>query len=402
MRLCENCGYESADEETKFCPKCGAELSEQAEEVWQCGHCGQENPADSRFCKSCGNGRTAANDGEGKDGIQGILRNEHFKVAVIAAIVVLLGGLGSYFYFSGVNEERYLAHYAEASRQIGEANALLVGNVKVDLLKNAKSGELGKQLAAHRAAIDEAAANFSQRKPFKDYASQQSHLVALLQKESAILEKTAAIAEKPLESSTDIALDSLKNDIDTAKELSAQISVPNANFALPSNLADIFPQLQAYVRDTRKANKEKMDKLAKFQAFFKKMDEAIQRYDAAREKLGKMMDSQRSGIIWADYFNILDNAKFDRNAVRNTVDEIEPPAGTEALKTQFMGVLDEAIRYCSLKRVEANMRFNKFYGGASKHEKEAEEVNQAVQSMYAAFIERYNAEKARLTNFANM
>ena len=409
MRICESCGFESNDQDTKFCPKCGAELVEMAERTWHCENCGQENPSENRFCKSCGSSkdRKALQEIQEPesmtDNATSLMHKEYFKYAVIGLLVVLIGGLGSYFYFSSVNEERYLTYYAEASRQIADANGLLIGNVKADLLKTIKPEDLNKQLAEHKKAIDEAAANFTQRKPFKNYEAHQNNLIALLQKESAIIEKTESIVAKPLDASTDAALEGVKTDIDTVKELGAQIVVPNTSFVPSSDLAGIPQQLQIFVTETRKVNKEKMDKLAAFQAFFKKMDEAIQRYDSARDDLGKMMDSNRNGgMIWNDYFSMLDRAKSDRYSVRSTVKNIEAPAGTESLKSQFLEVLDESIRYCELMRIEANLRFNNYWRDASRKESEAREINKSVQNAYSAFIEKYNAEKVRLTNFANM
>lgn len=409
MRKCESCGFESADEDTRFCPKCGVELVEMSEGVWYCEDCGQENPSENRFCKSCGSNKERKALQEIKepagmiDNATSLMNKKYFRYAVIGILVVLIGGLGSYFYFSGVNEERYLTYYAEASRQIADANGLLISNVKADLLKTIKPEDLNKQLTEHKKVIDEAASNFAQRKPVKNYEVQQSNLIALLQKESAIIEKIESIVTKPLDASTDAALEGVKTDIDTVKELGAQIVVPNASFVPSADLAGIAQQLQIFVTETRKINKEKMDKLAAFQAFFKKMDEAIQRYDSARDDLGKMLDSfQNGGMIWNDYFSMLDRAKNDRYSVRNTVKNIEAPAGTESLKSQFMEVLDESIRYCELKRMGANLRFNNYWRDAGRKESEAKEANKSVQNAYSAFIEKYNAEKVRLTNFANM
>ena len=409
MRKCKSCDFESNDEGIKFCPKCGAELVEMAEETWHCEDCGQENPSKNRFCKNCGSSkeRKALQEihkpEDMTDNATNLMNKEYFKYAVIGLLVVLIGGLGSYFYFSGVNEERYLTYYAEASRQIADANGLLIGNVKADLLKTIKPEELNKKLSEHKKAIDETAANFSQRKPVKNYEAQQNNLIALLQKEIAIIEKTESIVAKPLDASTDATLEGIKTDIDAVKDLGTQISVPNASFVPSADLAGIAQQLQIFVTETRKVNKEKMAKLAAFQAFFKKMDEAIQRYDSARDDLGKMMDSNRNGgMIWKDYFSMLDRAKSDRYSVRSTVKNIEAPAGTESLKSQFLEVLDESLRYCELMRIGANLRFNNYWRDGNRKESEATEVNKSVQNAYSAFIEKYNAEKVRLTNFANM
>lgn len=409
MRKCESCGFESTDEETKFCPKCGAELTDVMERSWQCKDCGKENSPENYFCKNCGSSKPQQDAYENKESadmlgsVKSLMGKEYFKYVVIGIVVVLIGGFGSYFYFSGVNEERYLTYYAEASRQITETNDLLISNVKVDLLKKMKVEELNKQLDEQKKLIDETASNFSQRKPFKNYETQQNTLIALLQKESAIIEKTGTIVAKPLDASTDVALEGIKNDIENVRELGAQISVSNANFVPPTELTTISQQLQIFVSETRKANKEKMDKLAKFQTFFKKMDEAMHRYDSARGDLEKMMSSQNNGgMIWNDYFIMLDRAKTARSSVRYTVKGIEAPAGTEKLKEQFMDILDESLRYCELMRIGANLRFNGYWRDGARKESEARNVSQSVEDEYSSFREKYNSEKIWLTNFANM
>ena len=82
--------------------------------------------------------------------------------------------------------------------------------------------------------------------------------------------------------------------------------------------------------------------------------------------------------------------------------DITAPEGTEDLKRSFRGVLDSSISYCELMREAANLGFNNYHADRMKKENAAKDVDSQVQNDYAAFIDKYNAAKKRLTNPNNL
>ncbi len=391
--ICPKCKQVIADADTKFCPKCGADL-QTVTTNWTCQKCGQLNSADAGFCKNCGDSR----DKQTK-----LIYSEKFRYALVVAAVVLIGGLGSYFYFNGANEDRYLTNYAAASRDLVEVNGILVSNIKIETLKSTKPETLAEQLKTQKDVLDAQATIFSDMRPFTNYDKQHADLIALLQKESEIIGQVIQVVSKPLDSTVDASIENIKNNLAAVKTLEEQIKVPNATFVSTVNLSTVPEQLNIFVGEQRKINQEKMDKLAANQEFFRQMDDAIHRYDGAKADLGKILDSNKtSGMIWSDYFNVLDRAKSARTDIRNSVSEIVSPPGTENLKRDFRAVLDDSISYCELMREAANLGFNNYAFDRMKKEKAADEVNAQVQNEYANFIDSYNAAKNRLLNVNNL
>ena len=376
--VCPKCKQVIDDADAKFCPKCGADLQALMTN-WTCKKCGHVNSADASFCKSCGDSRNKQSK---------LIYSEKFRYGIAIVAVILIGGLGSYFYFNGENEQRYLTNYAAASR---------------DLVNAAKPEQLIEQLKTQKDTLDAQAKIFSDMKPFKNYDAQHADLITLLQKESEIIAQIIQVISKPLDSTVDASIENIKNNLATVKTLEEKIKVPNANFVSTVNLSNVPEQLNVFVAEQRKVNAAKMEKLAANQEFFRQMDDAIHRYDGAKSDLGKILDSHKtSGIIWADYFSVLDRAKSARIEIRNSVSEIVAPAGTENLKRDFRTVLDDSISYCELMREAANLGFNNYHIDRMKKETAAKDVDAQVQSEYATFMGSYTAAKNRLLNINNL
>ena len=389
---CPKCKQPIDDDAAKFCPKCGADI--QAASTWTCAKCGQVNPADADFCKSCGDSR----DKQTK-----LIYSEKFRYALAVVAVILIGGLGSYFYFNGANEQRYLTNYAAAQRDLSEVNTAVVGNIKFETLNSAKPETLTEQLKTQKDVLDAQAKTFSDMKPFKNYDAQHADLITLFQKESEIIAQVIQVVSKPLDSTVDATIESIKSNVAAVKSLEEKIKVPNANFVSSVNLSAVPEQLNIFVAQQRKVNAAKMEKLAANQEFFRLMDDAIHRYDGAKSDLGKILESnQKSGMIWADYFNVLDRAKSERTSIRSTVSEIVAPPGTENLKRDFRAVLDSSISYCELMREAANLGFNNYHRDRFQKESAAKDVDAQVQRDYATFIDSYSAAKNRLLNVNNL
>lgn len=390
---CPKCNQPIADADAKFCPKCGADI-QSAVADWTCAKCGQVNSADADFCKNCGDSR----DKQTK-----LIYSEKFRYALAVVAVILIGGLGSYFYFNGANEQRYLTNYAAAQRDLNEVNNIVVSNVKFETLNSANPETLTEQLKTQKDVLDAQAKIFSDIKPFKNYDAQHADLITLLNKESEIIAQVIQVVSKPLDSTVDATIENIKTNVSAVKSLEEKIKVPNANFVSTVNLSAVPEQLNIFVAEQRKVNAAKMEKLAANQEFFRQMDDAIHRYDGAKSDLGKILESnQKSGMIWADYFSVLDRAKSERTSIRSTVSEIVAPPGTENLKRDFRAVLDSSISYCELMREAANLGFNNYHRDRFQKESAAKDVDAQVQRDYATFIDSYSAAKNRLLNVNNL
>ena len=400
---CPDCNRTIDNEEAQYCPVCGANLYESVT-PWVCKACGQENEPQAMFCIGCGQSKEKqiekARTFTGK--ISYFFQSKVFKYGILLLLIMLLGGGGSYYYFNNMNEGKYLSRYASAANTIEDVNAVVVSHIKEDVLSQSKPEEIRDQLKGKQDDLEKHAQEFAEKKAFQNYEKQHADVTSLLQKESILIDQILQVTDNPLDEKTEAEIEEIKENIDTIKTLSSSIQVPSANFTSSTDLSQIPQQLSSFVNAKKKANQEKTDRLAANQGFFRQMDEAIQQYNSAKEDLGSMKESSRKGMMWADYFNILDRARSSRIAVKNKVDPINAPAGTVQLKQQYLSVLNKSIRYCELLRMAANLEYNHHYTEANQKEEEAKAVDKQVQSEYAAFSERYDGAKNRLTNVNNL
>lgn len=391
--ICPKCRNVIDDDTARFCPKCGTDLLA-ATEDWTCKNCGQINFADATFCKSCGESREKQTK---------FFYSAKFRYALAVIAVALIGGLGSYFYFNSANEGKYLTNYAAAARDLNDVNGAVVNSIKLETLKSSKPETLAEQMQAQKNILDAQEKIFSEMTPFRNYERQHADLIALVHKEGELVGQVIQVVSNPLDANAENSIAAIKDNIAALKTLGEQIKVPNTSLVSGVNLASVPEQLSLFVAEQKQINAAKMAKLAANQDFFRQMDDAIHRYDGAKAELGKILDSNKtSGMIWADYFNVLDRAKSDRIGVRNIVNDIAAPEGTEDLKRSFRAVLDSSISYCELMREAANLGFNNYYLDRLKKENAAKDLNAQVQREYAAFIDRYGAAKRRLTNPNNL
>lgn len=396
-RICSKCGNEVRDDNVKFCPKCGTIFPPQGS--WYCEMCGKLNDAKAHFCQSCGTGhgdmkQTAEMEPASVEPPKWkkIVQHVYFKYACIVLFIMLLGGIGSFYYFTNMNEEHYLTKYAEASRTIDSANSILLTNTKADILKKDSLDATKKQLQEQQNTIDSLTQEFTKQKPFKNYESPHKSMIDLLQKESAVFAQTLLVLTKPLDGATDDVIANIKADTATIKELGSKIQVPNTSFG-GTDLSVLPQQLTSYVAEQRKLNA----RAAELGDFFGKMDKVISDYDGAKTDLSGMLASSRNGgMIWKDYFDVIDKAKYTRSGIKAQVNTINVPAGTERLQQLFTQVLTESIRYCELMRISANLSFHNYYIEANRKETEAQKLNKQVQDDYESFISQYNSTKQQL------
>ena len=212
------------------------------------------------------------------------------------------------------------------------------------------------------------------------------------------------VLNNPLDDGLDALLEEAKETVQQIKDLSSQISVPSTVMTLDDDITVLPAQLKAYVVEERKKEEERKRIEAERQArlkelndFFSEMDAAIDQYNNAKSNLGGMMESDRNGgMIWADYFRVLNQAKSDREAVRYKVRNIKAPQGTEELKRDFLEVLDDSIRYCDVMKIGANLAFNHYYVSSRQKKNEADGIDKRVQSEYGDFIDKYNSCKGEM------
>lgn len=399
---CKNCGETIADLESKYCPHCGAKIKV---DTWQCSACSTTNEGEAKFCKNCGMGRkeVIAKQPEYSD-ITMITKYKYFKQVAIAVVLLIATVCGSYYYFTNMNEGNYLKLYSEAHNVLNEATGVVVTNTKPGAMTAESVDELKKRLQSQKDEVDNEAKAFTSKKPFQGYSAQHEAVTELLQKESNILGLAIQVLNNPLDEGLDSLLEEGKDTAQQIKNLSGQISVPNTVMTLDDDITVLPQQLKAYVLEQRKLEEERKRLEAERQArlkelndFFAEMDSAISQYNNAKSNLGGMMESARkSNIIWADYFKVLDQAKSDRSSVRYKVNNIKAPKGTDDLKREFLDVLDNALRYCDVMRIRANLEFNHYYYDAYKKKEESDSIDKNVQNSYASFIENYNSRKEEM------
>ena len=401
--ICNSCGKQISDTEASFCPYCGAAIPKCD---WKCEKCLTINDDEAKFCKNCGSARGQEEThyvAESKPAGDWT-RHKYFKQAAVGAVLLLATGFGSYYYFNNMNEGNYLKMYAEAHRVLNEANSVVVSNTQSGTVKAGDVDDLKKRLQNEKNEIDAEAKEFSSRKPFQGYTAQHEATTELLQKESSVLGTAIQILGSPLDENLDSALEESKDTVQQIKNLSGQISVPNTVMTLDDDITVLPTQLKAYVTEQRKQEEERkrieaerQARLSELREFFNAMDEAIDRYNSAKTDLGSMMESSRNGgMIWADYFKVLDQAKDARTSVRYKVKDIKTPQGTEELKKDFLQVLDDSVRYCEVMKMGANLAFNHYYGSASQKKDEADRIDKEVQNEYASFIDQYERIKSDL------
>ena len=399
-RICDSCGKQISNEIASFCPYCGAAIKKSE---WKCEKCSIINDNDAKFCKNCGSPkeREEVRYIAADNSIDGLTKHKYFKQTVVGAVLLLATGFGSYYYFNNMNEGNYLNMYAEAHRVLNEANSIVVSNTQSGAVKAGNIEDLKKRLQNEKNEVDAEAKEFSSKKPFQGYTAQHEAAIELLQKESSVLGTAIQILGSPLDEELDNALEGSKDTVQQIKSLSGQISVPNTVMTLDDDITVLPAQLKAYVTEQRKLEEERkrieaerQARLSELREFFNAMDDAIDRYNSAKTDLGSMMESSRNGgMIWADYFKVLDQAKNARTSVRYKVKDIRTPQGTEELKKDFLQVLDDSVRYCEVMKMGANLAFNRYYGSASQKKDEADRIDKDVQNEYASFIDQYEKIK---------
>ena len=402
-KKCQKCGKIISDNESEYCPYCGSKFEDAG---WQCPDCMTMNDNEGNFCKKCGKARCVGFEQHKMSfgDSTSFMQYKYFKHIVITLVLLIITAGGSYYYFNNMNEGNYLKLYSEAHNTLNEANGVVCSNTRQGTITADSVDELKTRLQNEKDEIDSEVKEFTSRKPFEGYTAQHEAVTELLQKESSVFGLAIQVLSNPLDDGVDAYLDDAKETVQRIKDLSGQISVPNTVMTLDDDITVLPAQLKAYVTEERKKEEERKRIEAERQArlkelndFFSEMDSAIDQYNNAKSNLGGMMESSRNGgMIWADYFKVLNQAKSERESVRYKVRNVKAPQGTEELKRDFLEVLDDSIRYCDVMRIGANLAFSHYYYSADQKKNEANDIDRKVQSDYAAFIDKYNTDKDSL------
>ena len=404
LRKCPNCGKSITDDTVAFCPDCGTRCP--LPEPWTCQKCGAENEPDAKFCVGCGASRAEQENASFLHSfVQRFKESTPMKMGAAVLVACLFAICGAFYYYNNLDVDHYLAYYAEASRTIDSNESFIADNVKSDLLKDNMIDDTKSQLQKNKDDLDEIAGTFSKKKPLKGYTEQHKTTLALIQKESAVCDQIILVLDKPLDEGTPAVIESLKTDLQDAKTMEGQLDIKNTTFATGIDLTNLPQQLTAFVAEQKRIDeekkrieKERQEHQAAINEFFKKMDQIISNYDSAKVDLGAMMESDRNGgMIWADYFNIINNATSTRNGIRYQINALKAPAGTEKLQQQFAQVLADSIRYCQLMNISAHLQFNHYGMDALTKKNEADALNKQVQDEYASFLSNYKSTKSSMT-----
>ena len=183
-------------------------------------------------------------------------------------VTLFVVAFGSYMYFSGIQEDKYLLQYAEVSRSLNTTNETLVNDISKEKLKNDQLKNIKEDLELQKKIVDDMAKNFSDNKPLSKYDKQHKDTIELLQKESVLISNIIAAIDNPLDANNDAALGALQESIDTLKSLSNDIVIPNTTLVTNADLSGIVSPLNAYVNEQRRINKQKMERLQAMQKFF--------------------------------------------------------------------------------------------------------------------------------------
>jgi hypothetical protein len=326
--------------------------------------------------------------------------NTKILIGVLAAFLFI--ALGTYYYFLATAQKDYLNKSSKMANQISSTNEMLGSNLN-DNITNNNIEAINNKMRQYKSELQDAREEFVSNPCPKKYQNDNKRILDIIRLENSILNQIPLILSNPLSSETDTILDSLRKNITNAKEISSEITIPDVQINFSGDISVVPDKLSLYCEDQRRANKEKMERLNSLNTFFNKMDAIIQENSGAKKDLGSMLDSIRNGgYTWQDYFNLIDEARSTRQNLRNEVDNLETPKGTETLKQDFSGILTQAIQYCDIMEAGANLEYDDNYDAATYKYNEAKEVNKKIQSQYKTFLLNYDSEKERLTNPENL
>lgn len=419
--ICTYCGKE-IEPEVVYCPTCG---TKREPEHRSCTECGKVNEKEASFCTACGSNLAEQElaaatedqaihhltnsvalapgfkgDAPAKTGA-GLLTMTKGKIFIFGITVLIVAGLSYYYYLSQISNT-FVEQSSQLAEKISTTNQMLESNFHSDITQG-KISAITKDIQLSKEDLSKDNDKWLKVTCPDKYKSQQKLVVELVRLEDSILQQISLILGNPLSSKTDTVLQNLKKNITLAKQTADRITIPGVEAKLSGNLLVVPDKLSIYCDEQRKANEEKLKKLAAFNEFFRQMDSIIHENDSAKGDLGSALDNIRNGgYTWADYYTLIYDGRYTRESLRSQVNNLYAPPGTEALQSEISSVLTQAIQYCDLVEAGANLEYDGDYELANVKYAEARQLNSKIQKEYKAFTETYHNQKALLTNIDNM
>lgn len=427
-KVCSACGA-AINQDDLFCPQCGRKYEQEIQRI--CPSCGSENEMNASYCTKCG-GKITLQEQEKNDSITvlsqkkiaedesdvsleeskkvwRIFQSRKQAIMAVSLLLVFFVCLTSAFiYLTYTQESRYLNQVGAVARMIAQNDQLLVNRLAAENLKSNKAKEIMKELQPICDEMSEKEKEIQKMSVPNKYLEEHKKLQTLLEKETTLLRKVLLVLREPLNVEAENILVEIKSVGEDCKKLSEQIQFTGISFSQSSDKMIACNELKIFAEAEKKLNKEKMDRLAVNQTFFQKVDAILQKYDNQKQDLGDILGNLRNGgYTWADYFNVLQGANTFRTKLREEINTLSAPKGTEELKRELSDVLTLSLQYCEKMRAGANIEFNTRYRSdislaAQEKYNEATTINQEVQEKYQAFLTHYQTAKTDLTNIEKL
>lgn len=416
-QLCSSCG-KRMETEARFCSACGTKLPVAAKDDVD------KLPSQPNNSEQLDTAATdmAATDGTANKGLLHVRiempvkgydgdkepappapsKRSQIPKFLLGILVLLLIGGTYYYYDLSRTTQLYLENSAATAAQISSGHAMLTSHFSENISPQ-EIASLKADIEAHAIDLEAASTTWSAHKCPSQYQTQQKYMRSLLDLESSIFQQIPVALDNPLSPDTDPLLISLQENMTQIDQLCTQIQLPEVTITSYPDLLLIPGKITDFCTEQRRIYQAKLELLNKMTAFFNKMDTIIQNNNAAKTDLNSMLDKIRSGGYgWEDYFALLDTARNKREELRGQVTALAAPAGTEGLKAELSRLLALAVDYCDIMKVGANFEKDEDYLQANEKYLEAQKLNDKIQSQYGALVNKYSAEKTRLTNIDNL
>ncbi len=423
QQTCTVCGQEM-DDAARFCSACGGEL-DSAGRV--CAKCHQSNPDRAHFCMTCGDDLTtqeiAAIDACAVhhlantttvplNPVMGIPAPSapsagqsaaaKRSLAVIGVVVLLAAAGGVYYYYTQQTIQRFLSasslltgHLAASEQKLADHFDQPIDAQSIATLQQAWPGqiqELQNSVDAWKAV-----------KCPDQYLAPKQILGRAAEIQLAVMGQIPDILAHPLAAETDGVLESLRQNLNEAQDLSETFQLQGLQLPNSDKATAVTDKLSAYCAEQREIHKAKLARLEAMNVYFQQMDSIIQKNNEAKTGLGAMLDKIRSGEYgWPDYFKMIDGAKATRESLRAQVNRLVTPAGTEEYTAELSRLLSLSVNYCDIMKAGATSESKGDYAAANKKYIEAQTLNDQIQSQYSAFTSKYQSGKTALTNIDNL
>ncbi|MEQ8202057.1 MAG: hypothetical protein ABRQ24_11625, partial [Syntrophomonadaceae bacterium] len=390
--------------------------------------CHQANPDQAHFCMACGEDLTAQEIAAVTAGTIDHLANTAVvplnpvtniftpsapsvglstatkkSLAAIGILLLLLAGAGGvYHYYTQQMTQRFLSASSRLTGQMTASGQMLadyfaqpIDSHTIETLQQALPG----QIQNLQGSVD----SWNSVKCPEQYRAQKQTLARLAEIQLTVMGQIPDILAHPLAAETDGVLESLRQNIDEAQGISADMQLPGVQLPDSERSTVVADRLSAYCSQQREIHKAKLARLDAMNAYFKQMDSIIQKNNEAKTGLGTMLGQIRSGEYgWPDYFKMIDGARTTRESLRTQVNRLVTPAGTEEYTAELSRLLSLSINYCDIMKAGATSESKGDYEAANRKYIEAQTLNDQIQSQYTAFNGKYQTGKATLTNIDNL